>query len=132
RHGRPHRGQPGQDAAREGSRLAGPGVHLRCRWAGRRRDPGRVLTMADLMQILTSNPIARQLGVPQPTNLRRGRELPSGPVVLATAGGSITLAREAVELLGITPGDALVDTPQTRVTETDDDGRSREVPTPYP
>ncbi|AXH97528.1 3-oxoacyl-ACP reductase [Ornithinimicrobium avium] len=88
--------------------------------------------MADLMQILTSNPIARQLGVPQPTNLRRGRELPSGPVVLATAGGASALAREAVELLGLTPQDALVDTPQTRVTQTDDDGRTREVPTPYP
>lgn len=88
--------------------------------------------MADLMQILTSNPIARQLGVPQPTNLRRGRELPAGPVVLATAGGQSTLARQTLELLGITAQDALVDSPDTRVTETDDEGRTREVPAPYP
>lgn len=88
--------------------------------------------MADLMQILTSNPIARQLGVPQPTNLRRGRELPAGPVVVATAGGAGTLGRSTLELLGVEPQEALVDTPGTRVTQTDDDGRSRQVPAPYP
>ena len=49
--------------------------------------------MADLVQLLTNNPLAKQLGVPQAATLRRGRELPSGPVVLATAGGRASLAR---------------------------------------
>ena len=88
--------------------------------------------MADLMQILTGNPLARQLGVPQPTDLRRGRELPAGPVVLATAGGQGGLVRATLELLGVSPQAALVDTPATRVTETDEEGRTREVPAPYP
>ncbi|WP_122262796.1 3-oxoacyl-ACP reductase [Ornithinimicrobium cerasi] len=88
--------------------------------------------MADIVQILTTNPLARQLGVPQPTDLRRGRELPSGPVVLATAGGPGSLVRQTLDLLGINPLDALVDTPATRVTETDEEGRTREVPPSYP
>ncbi|GAA5167662.1 3-oxoacyl-ACP reductase [Ornithinimicrobium tianjinense] len=91
--------------------------------------------MADLMQILTTNPLARQLGVPQPTRLRRGRELPSGPVVLAAVGGAQGhggVVADSLGLLGLTPQEALVDTPGTRVTETDEDGRTREVPTPYP
>ncbi len=88
--------------------------------------------MADLMQMLTTNPLAKQLGVPQPARLRRGRELPSGPVVLGSAGGSPSLARRTLELLGVPVEDALVDTPQTRVAETDDEGRTRQVPAPYP
>src|SRR5690606_28777320 len=98
----------------------------------RRRDPGRVLTMADLMQMLTTNPLAKQLGVPQPTTLRRGRELPSGPVVVGAAGGTPSLVRRTLELLGVPTQDALVDTPQTRIAETDDKGRTRQVPAPYP
>ncbi|WP_151525977.1 3-oxoacyl-ACP reductase [Serinicoccus kebangsaanensis] len=87
--------------------------------------------MADLMQMLTTNPLARQLGVPQPTRLRRGRELPSAPVALGSAGGG-RIAGHTLELLGVPSREALVDTPDTRVTETDDDGRSREVPERYP
>ena len=98
--------------------------------------------MADLVKILTTNPLARQLGVPQPTDLRRGRTLPTGPVVLATVGGATAaggatpggtgLVRDTLEVLGVTPQDALVDTPGTRVTTTDDQGRTREVPAAYP
>src|SRR5688572_16650533 len=88
--------------------------------------------MADLVQMLTTNPLAKQLGLPQPTRLRRGRELPAGPVVVGSAGGSPSLVRRTLELLGVPAEDALVDTPQTRVTETDDQGRTREVPAPYP
>ncbi|ANS80248.1 3-oxoacyl-[acyl-carrier protein] reductase [Serinicoccus hydrothermalis] len=87
--------------------------------------------MADLMQMLTTNPLARQLGVPQPTRLRRGRELPSGTVALGSAGGG-RLAARTLELLGVPVRDALVDTAQTRVAETTDDGRTREVPEAYP
>ena len=86
--------------------------------------------MADLMQILTSNPLAKQLGVPQPTRLRRGRDLPSGPVALGVVGGG-SLGAATLEALGTPHTQALVDTPQTRVTETTDDGRTREVPEPY-
>ncbi|WP_134774007.1 3-oxoacyl-ACP reductase [Ornithinimicrobium flavum] len=88
--------------------------------------------MADLVQLLTTNPLAKQLGVPQATRLRRGRELPAGPVVLGLAGGTSSLVRSSLELLGVQPEDALVDTPETRTTQTDDKGRTREVPTPYP
>ena len=88
--------------------------------------------MADLVQMLTTNPLARQLGVPQPTRLRRGRTMPTGPVVVGAAGGSPSLVRRTLELLGVQAEDALVDTPQTRVTETDDQGRERQVPAPYP
>ncbi|OLT23595.1 3-oxoacyl-ACP reductase [Ornithinimicrobium sp. CNJ-824] len=88
--------------------------------------------MADLVQLLTSNPLARQLGVPQPTRLRRGRDLPTGPVVVGAAGGAPTLVRRTLDVLGVAADDALVDTPQTRVTETTDEGRTRQVPAPYP
>ncbi|WP_131105589.1 3-oxoacyl-ACP reductase [Ornithinimicrobium sufpigmenti] len=91
--------------------------------------------MADLMQMLTTNPLAKQLGVPQAARLRRGRALPTGPVVLGVAGGAggaAHLVRDALGLLGVEPQDALVDTPDTRVSQTDDKGRTREVPAPYP
>ena len=88
--------------------------------------------MADLMQMLTTNPLAKQLGVPQAAKLRRGRALPAGPVVLGAAGGDARLVRESLGLLGVEPQDALVDTPGTRVSRTDDKGRTREVPAPYP
>ena len=88
--------------------------------------------MADLMQMLTTNPLAKQLGVPQAARLRRGRELPTGPVVLGLTGGAAHLVRDTLGLLGIEPQDALVDTPDTRVSQTDDKGRAREVPAPYP
>ena len=87
--------------------------------------------MADLMTMLTTNPLARQLGVPQATRLRRGRELPSGPVALGVTGGTPSLTGESLELLGVQPREALLDTKATRVTETTDDGRTREVPAPY-
>lgn len=88
--------------------------------------------MADLMTMLTSNALAKQLGIPQPARLRRGRVLPTGPVVLGAAGGHPRLTGEALGLLGVEVGQALVDTPATRVTETTEDGRTREVPAPYP
>ncbi|QFG69351.1 3-oxoacyl-ACP reductase [Ornithinimicrobium pratense] len=88
--------------------------------------------MADLMQMLTTNPLAKQLGVPQAARLRRGRALPTGPVVLGLAGGAPHLVKDTLGLLGIEPQDALMDTPDTRVNQTDDKGRTREVPAPYP
>ena len=88
--------------------------------------------MADLVQMLTSNPLARQLGVPQPTRLRRGRDLPTGPVVVGAAGGAPTLVRRTLDVLGVAADDALVDTPETRVAETTDEGRTRQVPASYP
>ena len=87
--------------------------------------------MADLVQLLTTNPLAKQLGVPQATRLRRGRELPTGAVALGLAGGTSHLVRDSLGLIGVQPQGALVDTPATRTTETDDKGRSREVPAPY-
>ncbi|GAA1163583.1 3-oxoacyl-ACP reductase [Ornithinimicrobium humiphilum] len=88
--------------------------------------------MADIVQVLTTNPLAKQLGVPQPTRLRRGRELPSGPVVLGAAGGSPSIVRRTLDLLGVPVQDALRDVPEARVTETDDKGRERQVPPSYP
>lgn len=94
--------------------------------------------MADLVQLLTTNPLAKQLGVPQPARLRRGRDLPTGPVVLGTVGAGGTGADDArlvaatLELLGVSAEEALVDTPQTRVEETDDKGSTRQIPAPYP
>ncbi|MFK5582637.1 3-oxoacyl-ACP reductase [Serinicoccus sp. LYQ131] len=87
--------------------------------------------MADLMTMLTTNPVARQLGVPQATRLRRGRELPAEQVALGAAGGG-TVAARSLALLGVSTREALVDTPATRSVETDDKGRERQVPTPYP
>lgn len=86
--------------------------------------------MADLMKMLTTNPLAKQLGVPQPTRLRRGRELPQGPLALGVAGGG-TIAARSLALLGVSTSEALVDTAATRTTETDDKGSSRAVPPRY-
>ncbi|MDO5739426.1 MAG: 3-oxoacyl-ACP reductase [Ornithinimicrobium sp.] len=88
--------------------------------------------MADFLQMLTSNPLAKQLGLPQAAHLRRGRELPQGPVVLGAAGGTPSLTQDALALLGVEAQDALVDTAETRVTQTAEDGSTRVVPAPYP
>lgn len=69
--------------------------------------------MADLYTTLTRNPVGkavtRRLGMPQPATLRRGRTMPSGPIVLGTVGGGDIAAR-TLDLLGISAIEALADT----------------------
>ncbi len=68
--------------------------------------------MADLYTTLTRNPvgkaISKQLGMPQPARLRRGRQMPAGDIVLGTVGGG-DLAARTLGLLGIEPLEALTD-----------------------
>lgn len=74
--------------AQGGRRGPWPHLHLRCRWAGRRRDPGGV-SMTDLFSTIVRSPVARKVGVPQPTRLRRyepGMPLCEGPVLVAGGG----------------------------------------------
>lgn len=78
--------------------------------------------MAGLPQILVRNPLAqavgRQLGLPQPVTLRRGRTLPEGPVVLGTVGGGAGDGSSAETATAAVPGVvagalALLDVPVT-------------------
>lgn len=90
--------------------------------------------MTKILDVLTGNPVTRavtkQLGVPQATELRRGRALPEGEVVLAVLEGSGTgsgATGEALAALGITPIEPIRDEPTTRTTG--EDGRA--VPPAY-
>ncbi|AQP46257.1 3-oxoacyl-ACP reductase [Tessaracoccus aquimaris] len=71
--------------------------------------------------------VARKAGLSDPPKLRRGRVLPTGPVVLGElAGGGI--ARETLRLLGIDAGQPILDEPGARVK----DDKGRDVPPRYP
>ena len=87
--------------------------------------------MADLLNSRVGRALTKQLGVPTGSTLRRGRTLPTGPIVLGTAGGSPVLVKDSLALLGLAADEALVDHPETRISQTDDKGRTRLVPTPY-
>lgn len=81
--------------------------------------------MPNILSTITSSPIAKsvgkQLGLPQPVALRRGRQLPSGPVALGSLGGNGVVA-EALRLVGVTPVEAIEDNPEARTV--DSDGRA--------
>ncbi len=70
--------------------------------------------------------VARKAGLTDPPRLRRGRQLPTGHVALATLPGG-GVGAEILHLLGITPIEPLMDIPETR--STDEKGRS--VPPVY-
>ena len=71
--------------------------------------------------------VAHKAGLSDPPVLRRGRVLPTGPVVLGELPGG-GIARETLALLGITPGQPIVDLPELRIK--DESGRA--VPPRYP
>lgn len=103
--------------------------------------------MASVREMVTGNPVSKalgkQLGLPQPVDLRRGRELPGGPVVLAELLGSGgrdsgagrgsggdsagSVARDALDALGVATVQAVHDDPAARTTG--EDGRA--VPPAY-
>jgi 3-oxoacyl-[acyl-carrier protein] reductase len=64
--------------------------------------------------------VARRVGLPDPPELRRGRNLPAGPVLLAALPGG-GVARETLSLLGIATVEPLSDLPEHRTL--DDKGR---------
>lgn len=71
--------------------------------------------------------VAGKLGLADPPRLRRGRVLPSGPVVLAElAGGGI--GREVLAALGVEPIEPLLDIAANRTK----DEQGRERPPRYP
>lgn len=81
--------------------------------------------MPNILSAITSSPVAKtvgkQLGLPQPVTLRRGRQLPAGPVAFGSLGGA-GVAAEALRLIGVTPTEAISDDPSARVT--DSEGRA--------
>ena len=90
--------------------------------------------MANVLDVLTGNPVAKamgkQLGLPQPVTLRRGRALPKGEVALAVlegSGAASGAARDALKTLGVSPVEAVRDEPSTRTT----DAEGRAVPPAY-
>jgi 3-oxoacyl-[acyl-carrier protein] reductase len=82
-----------------------------------KRDPLEVIATTPLAKALASSPIGRsvatKLGVPPAPELRRGRTLPKGPVVLAALRDA-TLAAETLTLLGMDTIQPVVDTPDAR------------------
>ena len=65
--------------------------------------------------------IARRAGLSDPPELRRGRTMPTGAVVLASLEGG-ELAGDTLALLGVPTEEPLVDVPENRTT--DESGRS--------
>lgn len=85
--------------------------------------------MSLLETLFTSAPgqfVARKAGLAEPPKLRRGRQLPAGPVLLASIGGS-QLAADALALVGVSPGEPLLDVAENRVK----DDKGRDVPPRY-
>jgi 3-oxoacyl-[acyl-carrier protein] reductase len=83
--------------------------------------------MPDLLSAIGSSSVAKtigkQLGLPQPATLRRGRALPPGDVVLGVVGPSQGQVRETLRLLAVPAEDALHDDPAARTL--DDEGKAR-------
>ncbi|SDL48816.1 3-oxoacyl-ACP reductase [Tessaracoccus oleiagri] len=71
--------------------------------------------------------LARKAGLTDPPKLRRGRVMPTGPVLLGELPGSDGVARVTLGLLGITPGEPIVDVAENRTK----DDKGRDVPRPY-
>ncbi len=75
--------------------------------------------MSILENVLTSGPgrlITKQLGLKDPPKLRRGTTMPAGDV-LVHATGSSTIAADTLDLLGLSYGAPLLDTPGTRTRD---------------
>ena len=85
----------------------------------------------DVLETLYGTPagkfVARKAGLADPPTLRRGRVMPSGPVVLGELDGG-GLAASALAQLGVVPGEALLDVPEARTK----DEKGRDVPPRYP
>ncbi|NLE97371.1 MAG: 3-oxoacyl-ACP reductase [Propionibacterium sp.] len=71
--------------------------------------------------------VAKQAGLKPPPKLRRGRVLPTGPVVLAELPGADGAARAALGLLDVETADPIADVAENRIA----DDRGRQVPRPY-
>ncbi|MDO5678241.1 MAG: 3-oxoacyl-ACP reductase [Propionibacteriaceae bacterium] len=70
--------------------------------------------------------IAKKMGLTEPPRLRRGRTMPTGPVVLGELEGA-GLGREVLTLLGVTPGQPLLDLAENRTP----DQKGRQQPPRY-
>lgn len=70
--------------------------------------------------------VARKAGLAEPPKLRRGRVLPTGPIVLGELEGA-GIVRDTLALIGVSPGQPIVDTPSGRVK----DDKGRDVPPSY-
>ena len=85
----------------------------------------------DVLEKLYATPagkfVARKAGLADPPVLRRGRVMPSGPVVLGALDGG-GLAASTLAQLGVVPGEALLDVPEARTK----DEKGRDVPPRYP
>jgi len=83
--------------------------------------------MPDVLSLITSSPvvktIGKQLGLPQPATLRRGRALPPGDVVLGTLGETRGVVADTLRILGVPTVEALRDDPSARTL--DEEGRAR-------
>ena len=66
--------------------------------------------------------VAKKMGLNEPPKLRRGRTMPTGPVVLGELDGG-GIAGETLSLLGITPGQPLLDVADNRTK--DEKGRAQ-------
>ncbi|HSN10715.1 MAG TPA: 3-oxoacyl-ACP reductase [Propionibacteriaceae bacterium] len=84
-----------------------------------KHDPIEVIATSPLAKSIMASPfgrsVATKLGVPPAPELRRGRTMPTGPVVLAALGDA-TLAAGTLDLLGIATLPPVIDTPDARTT----------------
>ncbi|MCG6567810.1 3-oxoacyl-ACP reductase [Tessaracoccus sp. ZS01] len=80
----------------------------------------------DVLEMIYGTPagkfVAGKLGVSEPPALRRGRTMPTGEVLLGELDGG-GIARETLALLGVTPGEPLLDVADNRTK--DEKGRAQ-------
>ncbi|MHA7861197.1 3-oxoacyl-ACP reductase [Tessaracoccus sp. Y36] len=80
----------------------------------------------DILEMIYGTPagkfVAGKLGVSEPPALRRGRTMPTGEVLLGELDGG-GIARETLALLGVTPGEPLLDVADNRTK--DEKGRAQ-------
>lgn len=85
----------------------------------------------DVLEKLYATPagkfVARKAGLADPPVLRRGRVMPTGPVVLGELDGG-GLAATTLAQLGVVPGEAMLDVAEARTK----DEKGRDVPPRYP
>ena len=85
----------------------------------------------DALEMIYGTPagkfVARKVGLADPPKLRRGRLLPTGPIVLGELEGG-RIGRETLTVIGVTPGQPVLDVPEARVK----DEKGRAVPPRYP
>ena len=70
--------------------------------------------ISGLLESKPGKAVAAKAGFPEATVLRRGEQMPSGPLVLGVVDSQSSLVRDALAQLALTTQDAIQDVPDAR------------------